>query len=228
MTPGDGTRTRSSPPRRGWQRILSPEERLSEVIFGLIMALSITGSLSVAESGESEVRTMIIGALGCNTAWGIVDALMYLVMLLVDRHRALVLFHAVRREKDPERVHAMILDRLPPVLAAHTGVPELERMRLLISEMPEAPRAGLTGRDLLGAAGVLLLVFLSTLPVVVPFLLPVEPLRALRLSNAVAVALLFALGYRLGRYVAGPAILTGAAAVAVGVALVGMTIALGG
>jgi hypothetical protein len=226
MPPGDRTTTGSS--RHERQRILSPEERISEIIFGLIMALSITGSLSVAESGESEVRTMIIGALGCNTAWGIVDALMYLVMLLVDRHRALVLFHAVRREEDPQRVQAMILDWLPPLLAAHTGAPDLERMRLRISEMPEAPKAGLTGRDLLGALSVFLLVFLSTLPVVVPFLLPVEPHRALRLSNAVAVAMLFALGYRLGRYVAGPAIWTGAAAVAVGATLVGMTIALGG
>jgi hypothetical protein len=43
------------------------------------MALSFTGSLSVAESGREEIRTMLVGAIGCNTAWGIVDAVMYLI-----------------------------------------------------------------------------------------------------------------------------------------------------
>lgn len=213
-------------PRR--QPILSPQERQAEIIFGLIMALSITGSLSVAGSGQADVRSMLIGAIGCNTAWGIVDALMYLLTLLVDRYRGLRLFHGVRAEKDPERAHRMIADRLPPLLAEHVSALELAELRRKLAMLTTAPRAGLTGRDLLGALAVFLLVFLSTLPVVVPFLLPLEPLRALRLSNAVAMAMLFVLGYRLGRYVAGPPIFTGIAAVAAGAALVAMTIALGG
>jgi hypothetical protein len=213
-------------PRR--QPILSPQERQAEIIFGLIMALSITGSLSVAGSGQADVRSMLIGAIGCNTAWGIVDALMYLLALLVDRYRGLRLFHAVRAEKDPERAHRMIADRLPPLLGEHVSASELAELRRKLGMLTTAPGAGLTGRDLLGALAVFLLVFLSTLPVVVPFLLPLEPLRALRLSNAVAMAMLFVLGYRLGRYVAGPPIFTGIAAVAAGAALVAMTIALGG
>ena len=57
-------------PRGG---VLSPIERVSEVLFGLIMVLTFTGSLSAAESGRAEVRTMLIGALGCNIAWGLID-----------------------------------------------------------------------------------------------------------------------------------------------------------
>ena len=91
-----------------------------------------------------------------------------------------------------------------------------------------APKAGLTGRDLLGALGVFLLVFLATFPVILPFLFPIEPLYALRLSNAVAVMMLFALGCWLGRYTGQWPIVTGAAAVALGSALVGLTILLGG
>ena len=53
-------------------RVLEPvEEQISEVLFGLIMALTFTGSLSAAESGQAEVRTMLIGALGCNLASGL-------------------------------------------------------------------------------------------------------------------------------------------------------------
>ena len=214
--------------RRRWQPILSPGERLSEVMFGLIMALSITGSLSVAESGRSAVRTMLVGAIGCNTAWGFVDAMMYLLSLLTERYRTRALFRAVRNEQDSRRAQEMIADRLPPLLADGIGEAELEGLWRQVVGMTTAPAAGLTGRDLLGALGVFFLVFLSTLPVALPFLLPIEPLRALRLSNGVAVAMLFGLGYRLGRYVAGPPILIGLVAVLVGAVLVAVTIALGG
>jgi hypothetical protein len=55
-------------------RVLEPGERISEVLFGLIMVLTFTGSLSVAEAGREDIRTMLVGALGCNLAWGIIDA----------------------------------------------------------------------------------------------------------------------------------------------------------
>ena len=60
------------------RRVLEPTERLSEVLFGLIMVLTFTGSLSLAEKGRGAVRTMLIGALGCNLAWGIIDGIMIL------------------------------------------------------------------------------------------------------------------------------------------------------
>ena len=67
------------------KRILEPIERISEVLFGLIMVLTFTGSLSAAESGRAEVRVMLVGALGCNLAWGLIDAIMYLMATLSER-----------------------------------------------------------------------------------------------------------------------------------------------
>jgi hypothetical protein len=69
---------------RGRGPALNPVERHGEVLFGLIMVLSFTCTLSVAEGGRTEVRTMLIAALGCNLAWGIVDAVMYLIAALAD------------------------------------------------------------------------------------------------------------------------------------------------
>jgi hypothetical protein len=37
------------------------------VLFGLIMVLTFTGTLSAASQGRTEVRTMLIGAIGCNS-----------------------------------------------------------------------------------------------------------------------------------------------------------------
>ena len=58
------------------KRLLEPIDRVSEVLFGLIMVLTFTGSLSIAEAGHSEIRTMLIGALGCNLAWGVIDGVL--------------------------------------------------------------------------------------------------------------------------------------------------------
>jgi VIT1/CCC1 family predicted Fe2+/Mn2+ transporter len=68
-------------------KVLDPIERVSEIIFGLLMAQAITGSLSVASAGSQEVRTMMVAALGCNIAWGLADAVMYVVGTLTERTR---------------------------------------------------------------------------------------------------------------------------------------------
>ena len=57
--------------------LLDPMERISEVLFGLVMVLTTTCSFSIGGGGRTEVRQMLIGALGCTLAWGIIDAVMY-------------------------------------------------------------------------------------------------------------------------------------------------------
>jgi len=52
----------------------------------------------------------------------------------------------------------------------------------------------------LGALGVFLVVFLSTFPVVIPFIFTREARLGLRISNGVAIAMLFLTGYAFGRY----------------------------
>ena len=81
--------------------VLDPIERLSEILFGLIMALTFTGALSAATAGHEEVRTMIFGAIGCNLAWGLVDGVMYLLDALTERGVAVRTFERLRRTQDP-------------------------------------------------------------------------------------------------------------------------------
>ena len=85
------------------KRVLEPTERFSEILFGLIMVLTFTGSLSVATSGREDVKEMLIGAIGCNLAWGIVDAIMYVMNSLAERGRNVVSFRRLRAERDPAR-----------------------------------------------------------------------------------------------------------------------------
>lgn len=79
------------------ERVLSPVDRVSEMLFGLFMALTFVGAVSVAESGREQIRGMFTAALGCNLAWGLVDAVMYLVRTVTDRGRSLTLLRMVGR-----------------------------------------------------------------------------------------------------------------------------------
>jgi VIT1/CCC1 family predicted Fe2+/Mn2+ transporter len=210
-------------------RVLNPIERVSEVFFGLIMVLTFTGSLSVAEAGRDDVRAMLIGALGCNLAWGVIDAILYLMGCAAEKHGRLSTFLAVRAASDSQQAQRLIADSLPPMVASIVRPEELESMRLRLVQLPEpAPLARLGLDDWLGAAAVFLLVFVSTFPVVIPFIVMTQAAPALRVSNAIAMALLFLAGYTYGRQTHYRPAWLGCCAVLLGAALAGMTMALGG
>jgi hypothetical protein len=80
--------------------ILDPMDRISEVLFGLIMALTITSTPGVATADIIQVRTMLIGALGCNLAWGIIDGGVYLLARLNESGRTILDWRAVRDTPD--------------------------------------------------------------------------------------------------------------------------------
>lgn len=209
--------------------ILDPVERTSEVLFGLIMVLTFTSSISVAESGRAEMREVLVGAVGCNLAWGIVDAAMYLMASLTERARGLATLRALRRTNEPEAAHRLIRDALPSVVAAELTLTEVESLRQRLNQRAEPPAAvRLNARDFAGATGVFLLVFLSTFPVVIPFIVMREVGPAMRTSNLTAALLLFAAGWRLGTYTGRAAWRTGLETVAVAIVLVAITMALGG
>jgi VIT1/CCC1 family predicted Fe2+/Mn2+ transporter len=209
--------------------VLDPIDRVSEIIFGLIMALTFTGSLSAATAGREEIRTMMFAALGCNLAWGLVDAVMYLIRTLTGRSRNLTLLRRVRSSANPHDAHAIITQELPGRLGSVISSEGLESIRQRIAALPELPiRARLGQDDFVGAAAVFLLVVLATFPVVIPFIFIHETALAMRVSNVVALAILFAAGHALGRHAGGIPWRTGLVMIAIGVALVAATMALGG
>ena len=209
--------------------VLQPHERIAEVLFGLIMVMTITGSLSVAEAGRPEIRTMLLAALGCNLAWGIIDAVLYLMGALAEKSRILLAFVAVRQTTDPQWAQRLIAEAMPPKLASLMQPAELETLRLRLMDLPEPPPyASLERADYLGALGVFLWVFFVTLPVAVPFLLMHNAGPALRVSNGVAIALLFAAGCRFGRITGRSPWRWAMGMVVLGVVLAALTKALGG
>src|SRR6185503_8323320 len=102
----------------GPKRVLDPGERIAEVLFGLIMVLTFTGSLSAAEAGREDIRVMLIGAIGCNIAWGVIDGVLYLMGALAERGSDLTVSRAVRGARDSARARRLISDSLPAAIAS--------------------------------------------------------------------------------------------------------------
>ena len=73
-------------------------------------------------------------------------------------------------------------------------------MRQKLNRLRIPARPLLAWTDWRGAFGVMLMVLLATLPPTLPFVLVSNVRLALRISNAVAIAMLFSLGYAYGRY----------------------------
>jgi hypothetical protein len=218
--------TSSASPRR---RILDPTERFSEVLFGLLMVLTFTGTLSVTEAAREDVREMLVGALGCNLAWGLVDAIMYVINSIAVRGRGNVLLQQLAATSDKAAAHRLITDVLPDRIAEGVDSDDLERLRHRLIALPApSSRTRVHRDDLLGALGVLLLVFLSTFPVAIPFLFVADAHRALRISNAIALVMLFLLGWLLAKSTGASPWRFGLSMLALGAGLVAIIIALGG
>src|SRR5580765_6325414 len=134
------------------KRILEPMERITEVLFALIMVLTFTCSFSVAGAGREQVRTMLVGALGCNLAWGIIDAVFYLMGSFNAFGRGILRLKALRQAANPAEAHQIIADALPPVLVSVLSDSDLETMRQKLNTLPKLPRhPKIDEKDRLGA-----------------------------------------------------------------------------
>jgi VIT1/CCC1 family predicted Fe2+/Mn2+ transporter len=212
-----------------FERVLDPMERISETLFGLIMVLTFISSLGVATADNIKIQTMLAGALGCNLAWGIVDGGLYLLARINDQGRHILTLRAIRQAADHEAAQRVIADALPEELASILPPEELELMRQKLQLLPEpSERPRLTRRDWIGALRLCLLSFLSTFPVVVPFIFLSDAKVALQVSYAVAIVMLFCCGYAFGYHSGLRPWAAGLSMVAVGSALVSVVVALGG
>lgn len=208
--------------------LLHPIDRVSEMIFGLFMALTFVGVVSMATADREEIRTMLIAALGCNLAWGLVDAVMYLVRTIADRGRLLTLTRSIR-EADAETGRRILQEALSAPVAKLITTTEIEAMRgrlLALAGVPTRPR--LMRDDFLAAFGVFLIVVASTFPVALPFVFIKDAGTALFVSRGIGLAMMFLGGLALGRYAGYGSWKTGFMMAGLGTVVMIIVIALGG
>ena len=220
----------------GWMarlhRHIDPATSLGELLFGLIMTLTFTLAAGVVmqEEGREGARELLIAVLGCNVAWGIIDAVLYLSSNLLERGERRKIGQRLRGGSEHESM-ALLAARLDEMLEDIVPPDERESIyrRILARVKTHAPReGGLTGSDWIAALIVCIAVILPTFPAAVPFWLIEDPWMALRASNAILLALLFVSGWTWARYTSATPWKVGLAFLAGGLLLVLIAIPLGG
>lgn len=208
--------------------VLEPVDRISEVIFGLIMVLTFTGGISVSNDGRQEVNELLWAALSCNVAWGLVDAIMYVMNVLFERGHSLKLIRKFK-QTDKETAREILKGGIQPLVSALMKDEELDQLGERIKQLSEPPKRVLfSGKDLLVGFQIFFLVFLCTFPVAIPFLLIEDVGTALRTSNGVTLLMLFVGGYKLAEYAGFRPIPSALIYTLIGFILIVFTIALGG
>jgi len=209
--------------------VLDPVDRVSEMCFGLYMALTFVGAVSSTTAGPDAAQTMLRAALGCNLAWGLVDAIMFLVRTLANRGMRLKLALAVKQAPDPAGGIGAVRDALPATVNTLVTDTDLEPLRSRLAAattLPNAPR--LHFGDFMGALRIFFIVVLSTFPVALPFVLLDDLRLALLVSRLLTLAMLFGGGMALGHFAGFSAWRAGLAMTALGIALTIAIVALGG
>jgi hypothetical protein len=206
---------------------------MGEILFGLIMTLTFTlaAGIVIEEEGRAGAREMLIGILGCNLAWGIIDGVLYVLGQVFDRGRVRRIGFHLRQATSDDDARRMVADELDATLlpmtddATRRGLYDsiVERVR----RSPPAPNP-VRREDLMGGLAAGWLVFACSLPAVLPFLLIPDPRLALRISNVILLALLFYVGYRWARYTLAKPWLSGLVFLLIGTLLVAIAIPLGG
>jgi VIT family len=214
-------------------KYLDPATSLGELLFGLIMTLTFTLSAGIMlqEEGREGARQLLIATIGCNIAWGIIDGALYMVGQLFERGRRRRVLQRVREAKGNDDAVALVAAELDDMVAGVTTADERQGLyRRIVDQVRTGviPPNALTRDDIFGAIASFWLVFLASLPAAIPFLFIDEAWVALRVSNAILLALLFYVGYAWARHTMAKPLLTGCVFLLGGVALVVIAIALGG
>lgn len=218
-------------PLRRLHRQLDPSLTLGELIFGLIMVLTFTlGARLLGPEEPLDSRELLVAALGCNIAWGIIDGFLFLLGEAYERRR-LASLQARVKAADTASGLAVIRAEYDAGLAALGD--QVERDRFLASIVAAARTAPertvrVTGADWWGAFLIFVLVAITAIPAALPFAFIEDSYVALRVSNALLTLLLFGIGYLWGRQIGARPVLAGALVMSIGVALVLVAIPLGG
>jgi len=168
------------------RRNLDPAARLGEILFGLIMALGITGAVRLGRE-EADNHALFVGIFGCNLAWAVVDGVMYVLTALFERARKARLARDVLGASTEDAALRQIGRELDgPLMAVTTPEDRLQLHRSVLAVLRRGKLGapGVHRADLLGGVAVALLIVLATFPIIVPYLVVPDPNVAVRVSNA--------------------------------------------
>jgi len=211
---------------------LDPGAIFGEILFGLIMVLTFTlGAGLTVEDGPEAVHMLLIAALGCNIAWGIIDGALYLMGIMLDRGRRNRMLLSLKNIENEDSAIEVISKEFDGPLISLTTEEERTSLyrsiwRVSARSQPEKPRVHRD--DIIGSLLSGILVILTTLPAAIPFMFMEHAHLALRTSNGILIASLFFCGFFWAKYTGANRWVAGVSMMLIGLALVQAAIMLGG
>jgi VIT family len=219
-------------------RYLDPVDRLAEIVYGVLIVLTFTLAYHGIETRfgpgagvATLVQRMLLAALGCTIAWGLIDGVMYILTSMFERSERQRLLVEIQRAPHERAALALVGNQLDDTLGEVLTEEQRAQLSVAIYQRlkdvrPE--RIGVTRDDVFGAIAVFLLAVVATLPVAIPYLFIDDPFWAIRLSNLIAIVMLFVVGATWARYTNARPLRMGLLLAGIGLALVLVAIPLGG
>jgi len=214
-------------------RYLDPGETLGEVLGGLIMALTFTlGARVFAADKQLEAHELVVAIIGCNIAWGVIDATLFVLNSLFYRGRHARFFRALKNTRSETEALAALEEEFgledEPLAAHPEDRARLYQSLLALSTRATPARKGLRRQDFIAAAIVFALVSATAVPGVIPLLLLADSNLALQVSNWLLILMLFVVGCWWGRYTDASPWRVGLTAMLLGMFMVLVAVILGG
>jgi hypothetical protein len=217
---------------RAFVNALDPADRLAEITCGLIMVLSILLTAGYYVVGSPDpARSLLIAAIGCNVAWGLIDGFFYVGYSLIDRSQQARLITGVRSAPNRPAAEQFLKENLDNDFYEALDDSEKQRALGIVYDGlidAEAPETKVNREDLASLLGAFTLNFLATVPATIPFILIPDWRVALRVSNLVCVVMLFIMGYRFAGHIHANPWKIGGILMLFGMGMVAIAIALGG
>jgi hypothetical protein len=213
-------------------RYLDPSESLLEILFGLIMAFTITaGARLLSAPYELAVGELAIAVLGCNLAWGIIDSGFYLLGTIFNRNRRISFVRKLQAAANEAEALKLIreefdLEDVPGMSPDHKAT--FHARLLIMLRHANTARARLRRRDYVAALLIVMLVTATAIPGLIFLALVHDPLHALRMANIAQIGLLFAVGYGWASFTAATPWHAGLIITILGLLLTVIAVALGG
>ena len=219
-------------------RLLDPLDRLVEGIYSVLIVLTFTLAVRVVDANAPAAissllaKEFFLACFGCAIAWGLIDGIMYILASIAERGHDLRVARSIRDSTDETEGIAAFAEQLGALAPITTPEEQQTLFSDLFHRLQDAPlpdRAGFKREDFAGALGTFLVAVGAAIPVVLPLLIfGQNAWLAVCISNLVACAMLFIMGFRWARYAGGKPLLAGLFLVLIGLAMVVVAIPLGG
>jgi VIT1/CCC1 family predicted Fe2+/Mn2+ transporter len=197
----------------------------------MTLTFTLGAAIVVQDEGREGARELLVAALGCNLAWGLIDACFYLITATFEREQFRRLGRRVREVASEDDAADLLATRFDEVLAPALEPDERHALyaRLARKARSQPPASGgVRSEDWSGAIASGLLVIFTTLPAALPFAFIDNAYLAMRTSNAILLLTLFATGFAWARYTTLRPMVVGSVFLLGGLALVLIAIPLGG